>query len=197
MPKTSRPKIVSKKHLARLERERRQVRIITIVAIAVIVLAAGLIGYGFLYNSVIVENQPVARVGNQTISTHDWQTQVRYQRFNLINQYQEYYQFYSAFGVDPNTQSNLTNIVSQLNDANTLAGQVLDQMINAIVLRDEAPALGVMVSQPEIDQAVQTSFGYYPNGTPTTTVTPTPFSSPTLNPTELFLVSPTQSSTTL
>ncbi len=42
------PKIVTKKHVARLERERRQVMIIRIIAIGLITFVVGLIGYGYL-----------------------------------------------------------------------------------------------------------------------------------------------------
>ena len=96
MPKKPAQKVINKKHLARAERERRQNRLILIISIIIFLLVVGTIGYGALYNSVIVENQPVAKVGSQTISTRDWQVRVRYQRFVLISQYTQLYQLYSS-----------------------------------------------------------------------------------------------------
>ena len=53
MAKAKPTKIVSKKHLARLERERRQTRIITSIAIALVVIIVGIIGYGILNETVL------------------------------------------------------------------------------------------------------------------------------------------------
>lgn len=185
------PKVITKKHLARLDRERRQRQLIVISTIAIVIIVVGVIGFGYLYNNVIIEKQPVAKVDNTSISTRDWQVQVRYQRYALIRQYTQAYQFYVAMGIDPTTQSNLSQMVSELNDANTLGGQVLDEMINDIIIRDQAGKLGITVTPQEVDQAIQNNFGYFPNGTPTPTITPTPWSSPTPNPTELFIFGPT------
>ncbi len=195
MAKTPKPKNVTKKHLARIERERRQNRLLIIATAVVAVLIVGVIGYGFLYNSVIMQNQPVAKVDNQSVSTHDWQIEVRYQRFALIRQYNQYYQLYAAFGMDPSTQPVLQQIQSSLSDTTTLGSQVLDQMINDIVIRDEAAKLGITVTAQEIDQAMQDAFAFYPNGSPTPTITPTPWLTPTLNPTELYLVTATPTPT--
>ena len=40
------PKVISKKHIARLERERRQINLIRAIAVAGIVIVAGLLIYG-------------------------------------------------------------------------------------------------------------------------------------------------------
>ncbi len=196
MPKKrDQKKIINKKHLARAERERRQTRLTIIVSIAIFLLVVGTIGYGVLYNSVIMGNQPVAKVGSTTISTRDWQVQVRYERFVLISQYNQLYQFYSSLGMDPATQQDISSLQAELSDPATLANQVLTRMINDIVVQDEAAKMGISVTSQEIDQAIQTAFGYFPNGTPTPTITPTPFSTPPLNPTEIFLITPTPTPT--
>lgn len=195
MPKNPKPKNLTKKHLARQERERLQRRWLLVAMVAVTVLVIGVIGYGLLYNSVIMERQPVARVDNQTISTHDWQVQVRYQRYVLIRQYLQAYQLYTSFGLDPSTQQDTSQILSLLNDPTTLGSQVLDTMIDDIVTQNEALKLGITVTPQEVDQALQSAFGYYPNGTATPTISPTILATPTLNPTELFLVPPTSTPT--
>ncbi len=52
MAKDKPTKIASKKHLARLERERRQTQLITSIAIGIVVVIVGLIGYGILNETV-------------------------------------------------------------------------------------------------------------------------------------------------
>ncbi len=195
MAKTPKPKHISRRRLARQMERRRRRRLTITISAAIIVVIVGVIGYFLLYDFVLLPNQPVASVGSQSITTRDWQIEVKYQRFSLIRQYQQYYSLYSQFGIDPTTQTIVQQIQSELEDPATLGTNVLDQMVNDIVIQDQAKQLGITVSQAEIDQAVQNAFGFYPNGTPTETETPTPFETPTLNPTELFLVSPTPTST--
>ncbi len=53
MAKGQKGQLVTKKHLARQERERRQTRIILIISIAVIVIVVGLITYGVIQQYII------------------------------------------------------------------------------------------------------------------------------------------------
>lgn len=203
MAKTPTPKIITKKHLAKLERERIQNRIIVMIAVVVLVIVLGVIGYGILDQSVLRARRPVAKVGNEIITTSDFQKQVRYFRFQLIQQYNSTKQLMGFFGSDPNNsayfQQSLQQIASELADNQTLGQTVLDRMINDRVIKQEAQKRGISVSQEEIDKAMQDAFGYYPNGTPTPTITPTLIPSPTLNPTELSIVTitPTPTNTSI
>jgi peptidyl-prolyl cis-trans isomerase D len=197
MPRKTKVRVVSRKHQARLEKERRQTRIIVIATIVIAVLVVGVIGYGILYNAVLAGFQPVARVGSEVITIRQWQERVRYQRFTLINQYDQEYQVATIFGMDPSTDPTLSQIQSELNNSNTLASNTLDQMINEIVTRNEANKLGISVSPQEITDGMQSAFFYYPKGTPTPTVAPTPWLGPTLNATQFAMVSPTPTETSI
>jgi hypothetical protein len=53
MAKEDNPKIISKKHLARLEKERIQNRYIMIASIVVLVLVLAVVGYGILDQTVL------------------------------------------------------------------------------------------------------------------------------------------------
>ena len=86
MAKTKAAKVISKKHLARMERERRQTLLITYIAIAIVVIVVALIGYGILDQSVLQATKPVARVGEDTITTREFQMRVRLARQQYINQ---------------------------------------------------------------------------------------------------------------
>jgi hypothetical protein len=110
--------IISKKHLARMQREQRQSRMITIGSIAVLVIVIGLIVYGVLNERVLKGLQPVAVVNGDKISANDFQAQVRLARENLVRSAQQTYQFGQLFGNNPqfmsSTVSQLYQIQSQL-----------------------------------------------------------------------------------
>ena len=197
MPNPPKPKIVSRKHLARLERERIQRRYLLIGAAIVAFLVVGSIVYGILDANVFQYNQAVAKVGDQTITVRDFQTAVRFQRYQLINQYNQYYQFYSQFQGDPfGIRSQLDQVSSTLTQTTLMGGNVLDRMIQEIVIAKEAAKRGITVTDAEVDKEYQSVFGYFPNGTPTTTLTLTAVITSTLNPTELAIVTITPTPTT-
>lgn len=195
MTKASTPKVVTKKHQARLERERTQNRNITITAIVVLVLVFGVLGFGFLNENVLKYNRPVARVGNETITTRQFQKQVRYSRYQLIQRYTNVVQLLQFFGNDPSVQQQLTAVQSQLADPISLGDNVLNQMIEDILVRQEAARRGITVSKEEVDKAFQEAFGFFPEGTPTPSVTPTIVNTPTLGPTQLALITLTPTPT--
>lgn len=187
-------KIVTKKHLARLERERRQNRIILITSIVIIAVVVLLVGYGIVKQYIIEPNQPVARVGDVEITTRQFQTYARYTRLQLINQYAQMQSFMQLFGSDPNNasyfQQSLAQIRTQLQP--DLLGQLaLDRLIENVFIRQEAERRGITVTKEEIDQAIQAQQGYYPNGTPTPTATLPPQPTSTLSPTQMALLAPT------
>ena len=63
MAKEPNKQIYTKKHLARLEKERIQQRYLMIAAIIVIVVIVGIIAYGILDQTVLKTSRPVAKVG--------------------------------------------------------------------------------------------------------------------------------------
>jgi len=183
-------KIQSKKHIARLERERRQVRLIKIIAIVVVVAVVLVIGYGLLDQYYLQGLQPVAVVNGEKITTNEFQARVVLQRNDLLNQYMLYQQ-YQQFGMDLSSQ--LSQIESSLNTTSIIGQQVLDTMINEALIRQEAARRGITVSADEVEKFTQSQFQFFPNGSPTPTITPTPvdFSYPTLSPEQLALVTVT------
>jgi parvulin-like peptidyl-prolyl isomerase len=186
MPKESpTPKVVTKKHMARLERERRQSNIIRGIAISGILIVALLLGYGYLKLNVLQLREPVAEVNGVTITTGEWQERVQLQRVNLLNLYQTYQFYQQSFGMD--TSQQLQQIQLTLQSPEILGQDVLDQMVDEILIRQEAEKRGVSVSADEVEAAVQESYGFFPNGTSTPTITPTEFSLPTLSAEQLTI----------
>jgi peptidyl-prolyl cis-trans isomerase D len=192
-PREEKPVLHTKKHLARLERERRQTNIILYTFIGVLVIVAGLIGYAILYNVYLQARQPVAKVGNVNITISEWQARVALQQQNLQSQYSMYEQYGQMFGMDFSQQ--LQQIQTQLGDPTSLGQSVLDQMIDEELVRQEAAKRGITASPAEVDAAIQAAYSYYPNGSPTPTITPTNVTIPTLSPQTLALVTITPTPT--
>ena len=187
------PKVISKKHIARLERERRQINLIRGIAVAGILIVAGLLIYGYLKLNFLMLREPVAEVNGTKITTGDWQEHVRFQRVQMLNVYNQYSFYQQNFGVDYSQQ--MQQIVSNLGSPEVIGQQALDQMIDDILIKQEAEKRGIKVSADEIEKSIQGNFGFYPNGTSTPTITPTDVSLPTLSSEQLTLYPSTSTPT--
>jgi parvulin-like peptidyl-prolyl isomerase len=199
MAKDKPTKIASKKHLARLERERRQTRLITSIAIGIIVVIVGLIGYGILSETYLKNRQPVVTVNGDSVTIREFQIRVRLARQQYVDQYMQYYQLAQMFGIDPTTDSSisqtLNQIQSQLDTPSLVGQQVLDDIINDLLIRQYAKENGIVVTEADMEKAIHDAFGYYPGGTPTPTPTGTPLTYPTWSATQYALMTPTISAT--
>jgi parvulin-like peptidyl-prolyl isomerase len=196
--------VLHKKHVARLAREKQQTRLILYVFFGILGAVVLLLIYGWLDINVLQLNRPIAKVGDNEILVKDFEPRVRLQRQQLISDF-SLYQQYQQFGLDANQQ--LQSIQSQL-DSPVLVGQsVLDTMISEEIIRLEAEKRGITVSEEELNQRIEAGFNFFPNGTPTPSLTPTAFLTPvepdlsnfitpTLEATATLLPPPTTESTT-
>ena len=189
MPKTN---IKNKRHVAHLEQVARQTRAIKIGAVIIIALVLGLVIYGAIIDPAIKPHRPVASVNGVWVTVGDFQTQAKIQRLQLISQYNQYLQYAQMFGIsDPTTDQNfgpaMQKIEAQIEPL-TLGQAVLDATIDDQLIRQEAKKRNITVSAQEVDEELQAGLGYYPKGSPTPTLTSAPVIEPTLNATELALV---------
>ncbi len=195
MAKDKPTKIASKKHLARLERERRQTQLITSIAIGVVVVIVGLIGYGILNETVLKARQPVVTVNGDSVSMREFKVRVGVSRQQYVDQYMQYYQFAQMFGIDPSTDPSLSQtfnqIQTQLATPSLIGQQVIDDITNDLLIRQYAKTNGIVVTEADVEKAIQDAYGYYPDGTPTPTLTGTPLSYPTWSATQYALMTPT------
>lgn len=186
MPNESGKKpVLHKKHVARLQREQQQVRIILYTFFGALALVVGLLAYGWLDINYFQLQRPVAKVGETEILVRDFEPRVRLQRQQLLSQYTQYAQYAQYFGMNVDTQ--LQQIQSNLDSPLTVGQSVLDQMVNEELIRQETAKRGITVSEDELNEAIQGGFGYYPNGTPTPSATPTQVTMPEI-PAEAFSV---------
>jgi parvulin-like peptidyl-prolyl isomerase len=162
-------KIVTKKHMARQEREERQTRFIIYGSIAIVAIVIILVGIALLDIYVLTPDKPVAVVNGDKISTSDYQARAKFERLQLVNQFASTLQLMQSFD-DESTlqyfQSSLQQIGFQLTP--DVHGQsVLDNMIDDTIIQQQADQLNISVSESELDEYIANAFGYYPSGTPT------------------------------
>jgi len=191
--------VVHKKHVARLERERQQSRIILYVFIGILSAVVLLLIYGFLDINYFQLQRSVAKVGETEIPASEFEPRVRLQRQQLIGQYNalaaqydQYQQFAQSLGMDLSQQlqqlSTQAQQVKETLDSPASVGQsVLDQMINEEIIRQEVKKRGITVSEDEVNEAQQSSFDFYPNGSPTPSPTATEVTMPEV-PAEAFAI---------
>jgi peptidyl-prolyl cis-trans isomerase D len=188
------PVVHTRKHIARLERERRQSRLILYIFIGILVVVVGLLGYGYLDINYFQLRRPVATVGGVDILVREFEARVRLQRQQLLYQYNQM-QYYQMFGMDVTSQ--IEQIETSLNSTQTMGQTVLDQMIEEEIIRQKAASLGITVTDEELEHAIKDSYQFFPDGTPTPTITPTLASMPTI-PAQAFdivTITPTPATT--
>jgi len=171
-----------REYLSRAQREhmwqrRALITIGVLIAISVVILAVALV-----YENLIRPGQPVSTVNGQEITTADFQSRVRFLRWQTGQQIRQLYELTG----DPNTVS---QYASQLTNPISIGSQALDQMEEEILLKEEAEARGITIDEAAVDKRVDEFMAQSrgltvpgaPTATPTTapTVTPTPLVSPT------------------
>jgi len=192
---TKKPKVMSQKHVARLERERRQVATVRAVAYVAFGIIALLIGYGLLDINYLQKQRPVAEVNGEKIPVGEWQERVQMQRYQLVNNYQLYQFYQTNFGGDYSQQ--LQQIQTSFQFPQILGQQVLNQMIDEVLIRQEAEKRGITVTDEEVEKFIQEqNYNFYPNGTSTPTITPTTITYPSPGPVQLTLYPHTPTPTT-
>ncbi len=203
MAKENSPKIITKKHLARAERERKQTRILIYGTIAVIAIVILTLGYGILDAKVLRQNRAIAQVGNTSIPATEFRAQTILERIQSIQQYNydqtliQYAQMFGDYTTYLQAYYDSQNIQNKMADDATFAESKLESMIQDVVIAQQAEKLTppISVSEAEIDDALKSSFGFYPNGTPTAEPTSTIWITPTISNTQLAILGPTRTPT--
>lgn len=169
--------LVTKKHLARAERERLQRRWIIAGTIFIGLAVIGLLTYGWVRDTYLLPREPVAVVNGQPVTTRQFQERVRLLRLDLIGQYANTQQLALWFQGDASLgsyfQEQLSRIEAQLDDTNTIGLQALRELIEEQLIQQEAQRRGITVSAEELEAEVAAEFGFFPHGTPTPVPSPT------------------------
>ncbi|TEU10683.1 MAG: hypothetical protein E3J21_25695 [Anaerolineales bacterium] len=204
---------LTKKQIARSKKARREQRIITLGLTVVSVVIAVVLGLGLYQEYVAKPASPVAVVNGVPIRTDTYQKMVRYRRFLMLN-YIANLQAQKA-QLDPADESSqfmaqyLQQSIDEVQRQMTILDmQVLDNLIDEELIRQESVPNGLSVAEQEVNDAIRrevargAGFVTVPDATATAaaaveatataaffTPTPLPTATPTLTVTEA--VSPT------
>ena len=169
-------------------REKKQNRLIIIGFIITAVLIVGMVAYALLYDSVLKNHIPVAKVDNAKIDNQYFVERVKLERNAYIQQYSLLYTQYQMFASSEEYAdyadyyvSQLEQVQNVLDDTEGFGELVLNEMVDDQVLALEAKNMDINVSDEDIDELMMELFSYYPNGTPTPAPTSTPYTIPTVS----------------
>ncbi len=167
--------------LTRKQQEQfRQIRLALFGLIGLIVL---ILGIGALYSFVIEPGQPVADVNGTEIPVRDYKTRVSFEREQTMASIDS---LYEAVGGDVNQLAQFAGQQLQaLNSPAIFGNQVLFQMIDEELIRQESAERGISVSDEEVQTSIEERFNYYDGESPpeaeesdepepTPTITPIP-----------------------
>lgn len=177
---------------SRAEREEEvQKRVVQGVGITVGILLLVLVA-AFALEQIIVPNQTVAVVNGENITVGQFREAVNFERNRLILQFNQL----QAAGLDVNQIAQQEPYATWLNEINVpdqLGLRVLNDLVDNVLIRQEAEARNVTVNEDAIEESVNDFFGFdptevaligvEPTATNEPTETPTPFVSPTPSPT--------------
>lgn len=186
----TKPRQLTKKHEARLEKENKQRKYLRIGLIAIIVVVVGLIIYGVLDSTVLKNIKPVAKVGSTSITVEQFQKRVKFDRQQYVSQYLTYATSSYAYFF----QSSLQNVQDSLDNYVQFGSDTLDQMINEAAIAQKAKEMGITVTDEEVQKELEANFYFYPDGTPTPEPTRNVPPTPTVNATQIALLGPTATS---
>ncbi|HEY4717689.1 MAG TPA: peptidylprolyl isomerase [Anaerolineales bacterium] len=192
------PRILTRKQLVGLQRERYLNRLLLIGTGIVVALVLGLVGWTWAVDAIIYPNQTVAVVEGMEIKGREFITRARLSRRFLVESYlqtfDEYLTYQQFFGDDPSFQQQYSNSLFQILvqlDPQVVGETTINQLVDEKLLALEAQSLGIEVSDEQIDADLREILGYFPEGTPTPLEFPTTAATSTLSETQYALVSPT------
>lgn len=196
------PKTLKEYH-SRAEREaeiQRRVLIGTTVAVALVLV---LLAVAFVIDQVVTPTRVVASVFDENITVREFQERVRIERVvdnqRILNDLRFYVN--NGFFSDENEalnflyrqDANFRNLIDGFSADDQYGLRVINALIEDRIIRREADARGITVTDAQIDEQIRRLFRYTPPETIDPEATPEPEVTPTITPTPF--VSPTPSNT--
>ncbi|MDY6876904.1 MAG: SurA N-terminal domain-containing protein [Chloroflexota bacterium] len=193
---------LTRKQHSRLERERKTERFLIWGVVVVAIVIVGVLGYGLVVEKVIKAREPVAVIGGSFITTAEFQSRERFAQMQIENELQYWAQQQQSLDpTDPNTQfyleyiqGNIRDLQAKLSSPSAIGEQVLNQLIQEELVRQEMERRGIAVTAEEVQRKIELYFGYDQNPatpTPMPTVTPSLMSTEVLTPTPTAVPLPT------
>ncbi|HXF60414.1 MAG TPA: SurA N-terminal domain-containing protein, partial [Caldilineaceae bacterium] len=146
--------LTRKEHRIRARDRERNRRLMIGTAIA-LGLAAVVIVFGLVNEFFLRPRSSVATVGGTEIVTRDYWKRVFLEQNQLQNQLVRLDQLERQFGGQGFFASQISQIQATLGSPFSLGVEVLDRMIREEVIRQQAAARGITVTEEEIDEALR------------------------------------------
>jgi hypothetical protein len=189
---------ITRKQLVGVERERVTNRILVIATAVIVVVVLGLIGWGIIQENVIAPGVVVAVVEGEEIYGREFQVRVRANRQQTLGAYVQLVQNYEIFGADPGIGQQILTQLNQLQFQlipDQMGLTTINQLVDDRLVALEAKKLGITFNDVEIEEELQAFFGYYAEGQPTPSSTPTIAATSTLSENQLAIVTLTSTPT--
>jgi parvulin-like peptidyl-prolyl isomerase len=151
--------VQTKKQIARSKKEARQTRIIWLSIALLAVVLVGVVAAGLVTENIVKPASPVAIVNGNKLRTDEFQDLLQYRRYNLhanetsiqdalnsIDTTQQGSDFLTSY-----YQQQLTQIQSALT---TAPDDALTQMIDDELIREKAQELGIVVTDDDVTNAI-------------------------------------------
>jgi parvulin-like peptidyl-prolyl isomerase len=181
------PTLTRKQHI-HLRRDEIQTRWVMAGLAVVLLVVIGIVGFGYVRSFILRMNEPVAVVFGEKITVNQWQKEVRYRRMQYIDRYGQYA---ALANIETNTsyakiyQDMAVQYQQILQNPSAIGEEALTFMVDGAVVRHEALARNLAVTDGELQEKIEQLFQYTP--APTLTVLaltpPTPTSTATITPT--------------
>jgi parvulin-like peptidyl-prolyl isomerase len=153
----------TKKQIALGRKEARQNRIILIAVAALIAIVVLILAAGVVSEVILKPSAAVATVNGAKIQADDYRDLVTYNRYNYYNNIANLQNGLEELNQDPETNAFLISFyeqqISQLQTALALAPEdALDELIDAELVRQKAEELQIEVTDQDVDQAIDDDF---------------------------------------
>jgi predicted nucleic acid-binding Zn ribbon protein len=172
----------SRKEILLARKQQQQTRQIRLAIMGVVALIAVVMVIGFVNELLIKPGQPVATVNGDQIIMSDWQERVQFQRAQIVIGLDD---LANTFGQDIGlVQQYAGQQINLLIEPESMGQLVLEDLIDETLIRQAAEERGIVVSDADVDEAIQESFNYFGGSVPTAvpTATNTPIPTPSLTP---------------
>ncbi|MCS7069878.1 MAG: SurA N-terminal domain-containing protein, partial [Anaerolinea sp.] len=180
--KSLQPRLL-REYKSKAEREAVIQRYLILGTAVALIVGLLILGIAFLIDGVIVPSQPVAVVNGQTITVGEFETRVRFERALINEQLNQGIALFSSFGLSRDQiieqlQSSppYSTYLAEIQVADTLGNRVLNDMIDDLIIRQQAEQRGITVTDEDIQNEINTYFCFDqqaghvdPTATPETT----------------------------
>ena len=178
----------TRKQIAYRKRDQQKERRLLIGAGIVAALVVLVLIFGFVQVYVLQPQSPIAKVNGVSIPTSNYQALYRFEYYQLDQSLQQLQQQQAQFAGNEDQKfmyDYFQQNIDQLNTRQrTLPQDVLNEMIDDELIRQEDQKRGITVTDQDIQAQIEKEFGYDPNP-------PTPTATPTLTATQVITITPT------